>query len=156
MRVIDKIIKQFVDYYSTINMQPPHLLDAIYHPDVIITDPLGRYYGLVKLKKALSPLVLKIKMHYLLTDEPLISDSSFAITWTLYWSHPLLTLNKVEELNGCTYAYIYNGKVISQANYYDLGELLYENIPILNFAIKKIKINAISDNLDNVIDSDPG
>nr|WP_172689200.1 hypothetical protein [Enterobacter cloacae]AME15644.1 hypothetical protein PIMI5_00019 [Enterobacter cloacae] len=137
--MIDEIINQFVDYYSEISIRPPHFLDGIYHPDVILTDPFGCYHGLSELKKSLSSLVLKINVRYLLIDEPLINDSSFAITWTLYWSHSLLTLNKVEELNGCTHAYIYNGKVISQVNYYDLGELLYEKIPVLSFAIKKIK-----------------
>nr|WP_181368476.1 nuclear transport factor 2 family protein [Enterobacter cloacae] len=156
MKMIDKTISQFIDYYSAINMRPPHILNEIYHPDVILTDPFGCYYGLNKLKKALSPLVLNINVHYLLTDEPLKNDRSFAITWTLYWSHPVLTFNAIEELNGCTYACIYKGKIISQENYYDLGEFLYEKIPILKCAIKKIKINHMDEDTDAASNSDHG
>ncbi|MEH3828142.1 nuclear transport factor 2 family protein [Enterobacter roggenkampii] len=140
MKMIDKIISQFIDYYSEIDMRSPHILNEIYHPDVVLIDPFGVYFGLNEFKKALSPLVLNINVHYLLIDEPLRNDHSFAMTWTLYWSHPALTFNETKELNGCTYAKIYNEKIISQENYYDLGEFLYEKIPLLKCAIKKIKL----------------
>lgn len=59
MKMIDKTISQFIDHYSAINMRSPHILNEIYHPDVILIDPFGCYYGLNKLKK--SPISAGVK-----------------------------------------------------------------------------------------------
>lgn len=139
MRMIDEVIDKFVDYYSAIEMRSPMILEDIYHPDVVLIDPFGNHNGLFELKKSLAPLIFNINVHYILTDEPLSDENSFFVTWTLYWSHPVLTCNQITELQGCTYARAENKKINLQKNYYDLGACLYEKTPFLKCAIKQIK-----------------
>lgn len=157
MNRVDEVIERFIDFYSAIDMRSPKVLDELYDSNIVFRDPFGDHYGIKELKKVLSPLILSINFYYILTDVPVSNKKSFTIQWTLYWSHPLLTHKEISELNKCTFAYVDNAKIVLQQNYYDLGKLLYEKIPLLNIAIQKIKRERIREEQNGTSDaSSPG
>ena len=53
--------------------------------------------------------------------------------------HKKIGKNQPIELDGASFIEFHNNKVCYHRDYYDLGALVYEHIPILGSVIKKVR-----------------
>jgi len=71
------------------------------------------------------------------------NDSSAYLSWKMDYAHPKLGGNKNISVDGVTHLK-FDGKVTYHRDYADMGQMLYENIPLLGSAIRLIKKKAVS------------
>lgn len=117
-----------------------HILDDFYAKDTEFIDPLGKHKGIESVRsyyKGLYQNVKEIKFDY----QDIISNGN---THVLVWKMTL----KAQGLNGGNpvivdgNSYIkFNQQdlVIYHRDYFDMGEFIYEHIPILGWTIQKVK-----------------
>jgi hypothetical protein len=68
------------------------------------------------------------------------NSSQAFLTWTMHFSHPRLAKGRSIAVSGCSQlAFAPDGKVIHHRDYFDLGEMVYEHVPVLGSLVKTIK-----------------
>ena len=61
------------------------------------------------------------------------------MTWTMKFTSSKMNKGKPISVDGITMLVIENDKITYHRDYYDLGQMLYENVPLLGLIIKRIK-----------------
>ncbi|MEL7287824.1 MAG: nuclear transport factor 2 family protein, partial [Pseudomonadota bacterium] len=59
--------------------------------------------------------------------------------WTMDLQHPKLQKGAPISVNGVSHLKFRDGQVIYHRDYFDLGEMLYENLPLLGSVVRTIK-----------------
>jgi len=139
MSTMPSVITKFIDYYAELENQPPLTLTTIYHLDAELTDPFGQYRGLFAIQNYFSQLLTHVKHCHFAINSLIYDENRFTVTWTMSWSHPRISRGKTLLLEGCSTAEIENELIIRQRDYYDAGEMLYEHLPLLGWAIRQVK-----------------
>ncbi|MGB0230941.1 MAG: nuclear transport factor 2 family protein, partial [Pseudohongiellaceae bacterium] len=69
----------------------------------------------------------------------IVNDTDVFMTWTMFLNHPKLSGGETVRVEGASYLRTRNGKVYYHRDYFDLGAMLYENVPLLGRVIRKLK-----------------
>lgn len=133
------LMQQFSDFYQNVNMDNLNRLADIYSDDVIFIDPVARHDGLQQLGGYFENLLEGCKAFQFVIHEAEIHNSKGWITWTLLFVHPRLNSGQQVELEGISLVEIANGKIFYQRDYYDMGVMVYENVPLLGRIIRYIR-----------------
>ncbi|MCG9659323.1 nuclear transport factor 2 family protein [Vibrio mediterranei] len=132
-------IEMVSEVYQKLNKNNLHLLEQIYHKDVVFEDSAHRLEGWVQLSAYFDSLYTNvIKCDFDIRHHQQVEDSGF-LTWTMQLQHPKLNGGEAVNVNGASHIRFSGDRVIYHRDYFDLGEMLYENIPLLGFVIKNIK-----------------
>lgn len=114
----------------------PTRLHEIYADPVIFTDPIHQIRGIENLKKYFSKLNENLlEGSFQFTDES-IRENTVYLQWEMRvkLKRPKQTVKAI----GIS-VLIVEEKIISQRDYFDAGELFYENIPVLGSIIRFLK-----------------
>lgn len=139
MSSMSSIINRFVDYYSKLDNQPPSALAEIYHADARLSDPFGEHQGLLAIQRYFIHLLANVKHCRFTIDPPLCEGHRFAVTWAMHWSHPRISGGETLVLTGCSIVDAQDNLIIRQRDYYDAGEMIYEHLPLLGWAVRSVK-----------------
>ncbi|ASI90418.1 nuclear transport factor 2 family protein [Vibrio mediterranei] len=132
-------IEMVSEVYQKLNKNNLHLLEQIYHKDVVFEDSAHRLEGWEQLSAYFDSLYTNvIKCDFDIRHHQQVEDSGF-LTWTMQLQHPKLNGGEAVNVNGVSHIRFSGDRVIYHRDYFDLGEMLYENIPLLGFVIKNIK-----------------
>ncbi|MNZ70587.1 nuclear transport factor 2 family protein [Lelliottia amnigena] len=139
MSTMSSAINRFMDYYAELDSQPPSALAALYHPDAALIDPFGEHQGLFAIQRYFTHLLANVDHCRFVIDAPLCVTDRFAVTWTMHWSHPRVSGGEKLALPGCSVVDVQEDQIIRQRDYYDAGEMIYEHLPVLGWAVRGIK-----------------
>lgn len=131
MSTLPPVVSRFVDYYATLDAQPPSALVGLYHPDATLVDPFGEHNGLFALQRYFTHLLANVENCRFTIDAPLLNERRFVVTWTMHWSHPRIAGGEPLDLPGCSVVDTENDLITRQRDYYDAGEMIYEHLPLL-------------------------
>ena len=127
--------------FSTADNLTAEDLARIYTEDVVFVDPLGRIEGLDTLSRYFAGVyknVSSCRFEYL--DE-LKTDSKASIKWDMVFRHSKLSGGKEIVVRGVSMLE-FTDKVHYHEDVYDLGALMYENIPVLGAPVRMLKRRA--------------
>ncbi|EGU32244.1 putative transcriptional regulator [Vibrio ichthyoenteri ATCC 700023] len=125
--------------YQQLNKSNLYLLDDVYHRDVVFEDAAHRLEGWDELKRYFDALYRNVqRCQFDIQDLQQQGNAGF-ITWTMALEHPKLQRGNTIYVNGVSHLKFSDGKVIYHRDYFDLGEMLYENLPLLGSVIRTIK-----------------
>lgn len=139
MKTSLSVIKRFTEYYTSMDQQPSSALGELYHADAVLIDPFGQHQGLFAIQRYLTHLLANVDRCRFTVDTPLSENQRFFVTWTMHWSHPRIAGGEMLELPGCSVVDIEDQRIIQQRDYYDAGEMLYEHLPLLGWAVRGVK-----------------
>ena len=113
------------------NLQEADLseLHTIYADTIVFKDPVHTIQGLVELEdyfQALCADLSDCRFEYL--DE-LVSENSAYIKWIMHFRHPKLG-NRLISVRGVSHLK-FSDLIEFQEDFYDMGAMLYEQLPIL-------------------------
>lgn len=132
-------LRSVVDIYQQLSKDNLHLLDEIYHPDVVFEDAAHRLEGRTALYQYFQSLYTNvIRCDFVIHEHQQVDDTGF-ITWTMELRHPKLQGGSPILVNGASHLKFAEGQVIYHRDYFDLGEMLYENLPLLGAVVKIVK-----------------
>ena len=132
-------LRSVVDIYQQLRKDNLHLLDEIYHPDVVFEDAAHRLEGRTALYQYFQSLYTNvIRCDFVIHEHQQVDETGF-ITWTMELLHPKLQGGAPILVNGASHLKFAEGQVIYHRDYFDLGEMLYENLPLLGSVVKIVK-----------------
>lgn len=140
------VIDRFANFYQTLAIADTAQLEQIYANDITLIDPVGTHHGLAQLTAYFENLLVNAKhcefaIHHIAAHEQqdLLTHQSFTVTWTMSFATPRLNAGETIHVDGITLLKVRDDAIFFHQDYYDLGQMVYEHVPILKFIIKKIK-----------------
>lgn len=133
-------LESFFEVYTKLDAQNVHLLEHIYSADISFIDPAHKIEGLDALKKYFSELYQNVSsVSFNFTHHQHLENDAY-IQWQMTLCHPRLNSNREIVVPGASYLNFNNkGKVSFHRDYFDLGTMLYEQLPLMGSIIKRIK-----------------
>lgn len=116
------------------------LVDEFYHPQVEFIDPVGSLKGSDKMKAYYEGLYKNVKeIRFEFTNFVESGDQVVAI-WKMHLKTDKLNGGESYAVDGNSVVrFDQSGKAIYHRDYFDMGDFVYERIPVVGFVIKKIK-----------------
>ncbi len=132
-------IGSVVEVYQKLDKHNLHLLEKIYHPEVVFEDAAHRLEGRDALCDYFQTLYTNVtRCDFVIDEQQQVGDRGF-LTWRMELRHPKLQNGAPILVNGASHLKFSQSQVIYHRDYFDLGEMLYENLPLLGAVIKIVK-----------------
>lgn len=134
------IIDRFSRFYTDLASMQVSELANIYSTDVIFIDPIAEHKGLPAVEHYFAKLLKNAKfcefdIHYKhKTDE-----NGYVVSWTMSFTSSRINKGMPVAVNGLTVLSVRDEKIVFHRDYYDLGQMVYEHVPLLGRIIKRIK-----------------
>ncbi len=133
------ILGRLADFYRHLDDGQLPQLSRIYHPDIVFIDPVGQHNGVDALEEYFRQLLKTV--NYCRFDIPQIlqNGNEATLLWRMNYAHPKLNKGQDLSLDGISHLRIDDDLIIYQHDYYDMGALLYEHVPLLGIAVRSLK-----------------
>ncbi len=133
-------VHKFVEDINSINgSNAQQVLSEIYTNDVVFIDPVKEVNGLTDLTTYFEALYKSLSACHFTISNYTQNEENNSIEWVMRFQHKSIANNKPIELDGASFIEYKNGKVCLHRDYYDLGAMLYEHIPVLGSVIRKVR-----------------
>ncbi len=133
-------VEKLCNFYQSLRVEDVSHLGEIYHEDVTFTDPVHSVNGLSQLKQYFSSICSDEVEYRFDIDNVVVSscNTQAFLQWVMHYSHPKLSSNRPLQLIGSS-VLRYDERVQHQQDYYDLGAMIYEHIPVMGWCVKRLK-----------------
>ncbi|MGN5148919.1 nuclear transport factor 2 family protein [Aeromonas enteropelogenes] len=137
---MDEPLARFVALYQQLDRQLLHRLSEVYADEVVFIDPAHRIEGLAALSDYFAALYQRLAYcRFVITSQQQQGRQAW-LGWTMTFSHPRLRGGKPVTVEGTTrLEFDEEGKVCLHRDYFDLGAMLYEQLPLLGPLVRTIK-----------------
>ena len=132
------LIQDLQHYYSDYLAGDPVQLERLYRDDIIFCDPLHRIEGLPGLKRYFAAMSEGLKECRFEFDNASIAGDSACLPWHMHYAHRSLNGGRPLVLRGCSLLR-YGEKVYYHEDFYDLGAMVYERVPLLGALVRGVK-----------------
>lgn len=137
---MDEPLARFVALYQQLDRQQLHRLSEVYADEVIFIDPAHRIEGLAALTDYFAALYQRLAYCRVVITSQLQQGRQAWLGWTMTFSHPGLRGGAPVTVEGATrLEFDEMGKVCLHRDYFDLGAMLYEQLPLLGSVVRTIK-----------------
>ncbi|WP_185232887.1 nuclear transport factor 2 family protein [Teredinibacter franksiae] len=130
-------VVQFKNFYRELVTVKLDEMGSLYDEDVIFRDPVHQIRGVNSLHAYMSSVSQNLnycRFEYL---DQLVAESTAYIKWNMYFSHPKLTQRHL-VVRGISHIE-FGQRIHYHEDIYDLGEMLYENVPLVGLATRWLK-----------------
>jgi len=139
-----EIIQQFSELYQSLGKDNLHRLSEVYSDDIVFKDAMHELLGIEDLTKYFESLYTNLTSCDFDIRHIQASGSGHAfLTWQMSFTHPKLAGGQSVVVDGAT-DLRFEEKITYHRDYIDMGQMLYEHIPVLGSAIRFIKKRAAS------------
>lgn len=137
-------LNNFIEVYQKLSTDNLSLLEVIYHKNVTFVDPIHQIQGFDNVSQYFEGLYQNLHSCEFTITDVIAVDGKAAIYWEMTYSHKKLNQGRPVTVLGNSYIKGQDNKVIYHRDFLDLGEMIYEQLPILGRIIKWIKIKVAS------------
>lgn len=137
------IVDAFINMYQQLNKDNLHLLQQVYRDDIGFRDPMHQVNGIDDLTRYFANMYLNVTHIEFDIKEVVVShsNSQAALYWTMTYSHPKLNKGQHIQVEGMSQLK-FDDKIYAHRDYFDLGQMLYEQVPFLGGLISLLKNRA--------------
>jgi len=133
-------IENFTQFYQQLNNKDISGLPNVYSHDIEFIDPIATHHGIDEVTFYFSKLFKSTRScSFVITKTQSSGSESFVVEWQMRFVSKKLSKKKQIVVDGVTLLKTRENLVVYHRDYYDMGQLVYENIPILGQLVKKIK-----------------
>jgi limonene-1,2-epoxide hydrolase len=133
-------LDRFKVVFNQLNKDTLHLLENIYTPDVKFRDPVHELNGLPALRDYYGRLYDGVVSCHFDFEAEVIQGQQGMLVWTMRFQHARFQRDKMMELRGVSHLrFLDDGRVKDHRDYFDMGEFIYERVPVLGGIIRAIK-----------------
>jgi len=128
-------------FFDQLNKDQLHLVDQFYDSQVVFQDPIHTLNGASALKKYYEGLYRNVDEIRFVYGPSIEQGNTVSLTWRMHLQTPALQSGKeltVDGVSVITFGGTEN-KAIHHRDYFDMGEFVYERVPVLSSIITYIK-----------------
>ncbi len=133
-------MEHFLETYKRLNARNLDLLDTIYSDHVRFVDPAHEIVGLDRLREYFAGLYANLtSIEFKFLHEMRLGDEGY-VQWRMAFSHRRLEGGRPVKVEGASYLqFDVIGKVSFHRDYFDLGAMLYEHLPVIGTVVVALK-----------------
>ena len=135
---MNHLLPRVKDVFNRLNGDNLDLLQSIYAPDVEFEDPVHRLQGLPALTGYYRRLYEGVKSCRFDFDQTIEQGNQALLTWVMHLEHERFRRGEIITLAGASHLR-FDARIDFHRDYFDMGEFLYERIPVLSAVIRHIK-----------------
>lgn len=140
----NEALERFRDLFNQMSSSSLGELGSVYSSDVEFADPFTRVSGLNELgdyfESAYANVIdCRFEFEDTIFGESTGSGQDACLSWTMHLRHKKLRKGARVTVNGISRLHLEDGKVTLHRDYFDAGQLLYENLPLLGSAVRMIR-----------------
>ncbi len=132
-------VSKFISLYADADKLVEDDLRALYVQDLVFVDPVHRIEGLESFIEYCDAMYRRVYSCRFEITDTLVQAERAALQWNMYLRHPALRRGKEIVVRGASWLRSDGGKICYHEDHYDLGELIYQNVPVLGLAVSHIK-----------------
>lgn len=132
-------LEKFIDFYTDFNKEKMGQIHDLYANDVTFIDPVKDLEGIIELEKYFRNISKNLISCYFEFFSICEIESQAYLSWKMHFSNSRLSKGKTLLVHGVSYIKFDSEKILYHRDYYDMGEMIYENVSPLSWIIKKIK-----------------
>ena len=132
-------IQRFTDCYRQLNPYKLESLREVYHDDINFVDPVKNLQGWQQLYDYFCSLYRHVYDCRFDIVDSLGDEQQGYVSWSMFIKHPRLDYGQSFTVAGCSQLRFSEGRVIYQRDFFDMGNLLYEHLPVLSGAVGYVK-----------------
>lgn len=126
--------------FNGLNKNTMHLVDEFYHAQAKFEDPIGSHYGVESIRNYYVNLYQNVKSIRFNFSKHICQGKDCVSTWVMHLQAEGLNGGKaISVVGNSVFQFDESGKVIYHRDYFDMGEFIYEHIPVLKNIIRYIK-----------------
>jgi hypothetical protein len=129
-------VRLFKAAFARLEPGTPMPLDGLYDPAVRFDDPVQRLRGIVALKEYFERLNSRIEWAELEFTEQAVAQDGATLEWVMTVCPR--GLRRPVRVAGVS-VLRYGQKITRQRDYYDLGAMVYEQVPLLGGLVRGLK-----------------
>ena len=131
-------IKNFCIFYKEFTKESISGLNEVYDEDAIFEDPIDKIEGCSSIQNYFSKMMTNVTYCRFNIKDIVSNDEQAFVTWSMTFAHP--KLNKQKEISVVGVSQLkFNDRITYHRDYFDVGSMVYENVPVLKQAIGLIK-----------------
>jgi limonene-1,2-epoxide hydrolase len=131
-------ISAFRTFYESLDKDRLDRLGEVYDRDVVFCDPVHEIHGIDALRAYFAGMVGELTTCRFVIEDVLEGEGEACARWVMYFRHRRLRRGAEIAVPGVSYLR-FRERVHYHRDYFDLGALLYEHIPILGVAVRALK-----------------
>lgn len=139
---VTETLAQFKQLFNRLSSGNIYDIQGVYSDDVVFQDPFSKVEGIEDLTEYFSGAYANVISCQFDFGDPVINGRDVCIPWIMRLRHKRIRNGHQVNVDGISQLTIYGGKVTSHRDYFDVGQLLYENLPFLGKAIRWIRSQA--------------
>lgn len=132
-------IEQFKQLYQSFSSETLAQLPSLYNSAIVFKDPVHQLNGISALTDYFAGFCQPETEYKFEFTNQIISPEQAFFQWQMHYSHSSLAQGKPLTLAGGTLIK-FNSHIIYHEDFYDMGAMVYQHIPILGWAVKKINM----------------
>ncbi|MBL3825560.1 MULTISPECIES: nuclear transport factor 2 family protein [unclassified Marinobacter] len=117
-------------------------LSRVYSEDIRFQDPLNAVQGLDDLTHYFAEAYANVISCRFEFGDAVVQGEFAALPWVMYLRHKRIRKGREVQVQGMSHLEIRDGMVCYHRDYFDAGEMLYENLPVVGRVIRWIKDQA--------------
>lgn len=137
-------IEHFIETYQKLDKDNLHLLVDLYSQKIQFQDPLHKVDGLDNLHRYFEKMYANVSHCHFDIHSHFQQQSNAAVYWTMHLRHPKIKSGKTIFVDGHSHLIFEGDKIRYHRDYFDVGSMLYEHLPVVGYAINLIKHRAAS------------
>ena len=134
------VIRNFVDNLNSLSSSNVNeVLQKNYVSNIEFIDPIKRIHGLEELTNYFLDLYKSVDYCHFKINNYISCEDRYSIQWEMKLRHQRLSKKEEIILDGASFIRFQDNKACYHRDYYDLGALIYERMPVLGGIVKKIR-----------------
>jgi hypothetical protein len=142
MNTKNTLLERFKNNFQDLQRADWSKLGEIYANEIVFRDPVHELRGLVVLEDYLTTLCADLndcRFEYL---DQVASDEAAYLKWVMHFKHPRLG-NQAIDVRGVSHIR-WSEKIEFHEDFYDLGAMLYERLPVLGNVTRWLRLRLAS------------
>jgi hypothetical protein len=131
--------QRFNTLYESLTLSALDQLGAVYHPSVRFADPVAEHEGLPALDAYMRRLVAGCNYCHFRIRQQQFGDDWGWVNWTMTFASPRLNRSREIAVEGSSMLRISDDRICYQRDYYDMGAMIYEQLPLIGPIIRFIR-----------------
>ncbi len=124
-------MQRFEDFYRHLSERSLKDINKVYSRNVTFVDPVTQHQGLAELRSYFEGLLAKSRnCSFEICSSERVGNAGY-VGWSMAFSHPQLNSGEEIRVEGFSLLKLAEDRIVHQRDYYDMGAMIYEQVPLL-------------------------
>ena len=134
------LANRVIEAYQSLGSLDLKLIEPLYASDIYFEDPAHGIQGKTQLMAYFEKMFTNVDSCSFKFHQCSIDGNDVFLSWTMFLRHKRLNGGETVRVEGASFLKTRNGQVYYHRDYFDLGAMLYEHLPLIGWLIKKLRI----------------